>query len=73
MGVQALDDTILQKTNRGHDLADAVKAQQLLKDSFLKTCFHMMPGLPGSSKERDVQDFKELFSNPDWIPDELKI
>ena len=73
MGVQALSDDILKKTNRGHTLADTVKAQQLLKDSFLKTCFHMMPGLPGSSMERDISDFKELFSNPDYMPDALKI
>ncbi len=73
MGVQALSDSILKKTNRGHTLADTIKAQQLLKDSFLKTCFHMMPGLPGTTRERDILDFKELFSNPDYMPDALKI
>jgi elongator complex protein 3 len=33
----------------------------------------MMPGLPGSSFEKDVKMFKELFSNPDFQPDQLKI
>ena len=73
MGVQALSDDILKKTNRGHTLADTIKAQQLLKDSFLRTCFHMMPGLPGATREHDISDFKELFSNPDYMPDALKI
>ncbi|MBI4139727.1 tRNA uridine(34) 5-carboxymethylaminomethyl modification radical SAM/GNAT enzyme Elp3 [Candidatus Woesearchaeota archaeon] len=73
LGVQALSDDILRRTNRGHSLSDTVKAQSLLKDSFLKTCFHMMPGLPGTTSDRDISDFEELFSNPDFMPDALKI
>ena len=32
-----------------------------------------MPGLPGSTKASDIGTFKELFSNPDFKPDALKI
>ena len=73
IGIQTLNNQILKKTNRGHTLQDSIKCIQLLKDSFLKTTFHLMPGLPGSSKEEDINNFKELFSNQDFQPDGLKI
>lgn len=73
LGVQTLHDEILTRTNRGHLMHDTVEATQLLKDSFLKVGFHMMPGLPGSSRDKDIGAFRELFANPDYKPDNLKI
>ncbi|MDP2908200.1 MAG: tRNA uridine(34) 5-carboxymethylaminomethyl modification radical SAM/GNAT enzyme Elp3 [Nanoarchaeota archaeon] len=73
LGVQSVYDEVLEKMERGHDVEDSVRATQLLKDSFLKIGYHMMPGLSGSNPERDVQMFKELFSNQDFMPDALKI
>ncbi len=73
LGVQTVFEDVMQKIKRGHSVQDAVKATQLMKDSFLKVGYHMMPGLPGSSVKKDVEMFKELFSNPDFKPDALKI
>ena len=73
VGIQTLNDSILKKTNRGHTLEDSKKASQLLKDSFLKTCFHVMIGLPGSSKKEDINNFKILFEDENYKPDALKI
>ena len=73
LGVQSVYDEVLEKMERGHSVEDSVRATQLLKDSFLKIGYHMMPGLPGSTAEKDVQMFKELFSNQDFMPDALKI
>lgn len=73
LGVQTLQDKILNKVKRGHKIKDTIKATQLLRDSFLKVGYHMMPGLPLSNKENDISMFKELFSNPDFKPDALKI
>jgi len=73
LGVQCLDDSILKFTHRGHDMKDTVKATQLMKDSLLKTGYHIMPGQPGSSKEKDIDMFRELFENPDYKPDSLKV
>ncbi|MBI2148347.1 tRNA uridine(34) 5-carboxymethylaminomethyl modification radical SAM/GNAT enzyme Elp3 [Candidatus Woesearchaeota archaeon] len=73
LGVQTLKENILKITNRGHTLEDTKEATRLLKDSFLKTTFHMMPGLPESNKEEDILMFKELFENEDYKPDSLKI
>ena len=33
----------------------------------------MMPGLPNSSPEKDIQDFQTLFEDPSFKPDMLKI
>jgi elongator complex protein 3 len=33
----------------------------------------MMPGLPGSSPEKDVEDFRRLFEDKAFMPDMLKI
>ncbi len=73
LGVQTLSDKILLAVNRGHAMNDTLEASQLLKDSFLKVGFHMMPGLPGSSRENDIAEFRELFENPDFRPDNLKV
>lgn len=73
LGVQTVYEDVMRKIKRGHSVKDAIKATQLMKDSFLKVGFHVMPGLPGSSVEKDVEMFKELFSNPDFKPDALKI
>jgi len=33
----------------------------------------MMPGQPGMTREMCVEDFRQIFENPDWRPDYLKI
>lgn len=73
LGVQSIYDSVLERVARGHSVNDSIKATQLLKDSFLKVSYHAMPGLPGSSKEKDINMFREFFSNPDFMPDALKI
>jgi len=73
LGVQSLNDEILQKVNRGHNLEETKKSIRELKDLGFKINTHMMPGLPGSSKENDIADLKNLFENPDFRPDMLKI
>ncbi len=73
LGIQTLKEDVLKITNRGHTLQDTKESIQLLKDSFLKITLHMMPGLPKTSKEEDIEMFKELFSNQDYKPDGLKI
>jgi elongator complex protein 3 len=73
IGVQTLDDTVLRLVERGHSVEDVVKSFQIVKDAGLKIVAHMMPGLPGSTPEQDLEGFKRLISNPDLRPDMLKI
>ena len=73
LGVQSIYNKVLEKIQRGHSVEDTIEATRLMKDSFLKVGYHIMPGLPGSSKKQDIEMFKELFENPDFKPDTLKI
>jgi elongator complex protein 3 len=73
LGVQTLNNQILKKIKRGHPLETTIQATQLLKDSFLKVSYHMMLGLPLTTRISDISAFKELFSNQNYKPDSLKI
>jgi len=73
IGVQALRNEVYRITNRGHTLDDVIESFQIARDAGYKIVAHMMPGLPNSSPEQDVEDFKRLFSDPMFKPDMLKI
>lgn len=73
LGVQHLDDRVLELNKRGCKVADTVEANTLLRDAGLKVGFHMMPNLPGSDPDTDRAMFKELFSDSRFKPDFLKI
>jgi len=73
LGVQSIYDDVLKLNKRGHDIQKTIEATKLLKDAGFKINYHMMPGLPGSNYIKDVQMFRELFSNPSFHPDMLKI
>ncbi len=73
LGVQSVYDDVLKFNNRGHLVARTILATKLLKDAGFKINYHMMPNLPKSNKEKDLQMFEELFSNSSFQPDMLKI
>ena len=73
LGVQIPSDEVYKKIARGHTVKDVVSSTQRLKDSAFKVCYHLMPGLPGSSPGHDLEKLKEVFLNPDFLPDMVKI
>ncbi|MDD1723700.1 MAG: tRNA uridine(34) 5-carboxymethylaminomethyl modification radical SAM/GNAT enzyme Elp3 [Methanospirillum sp.] len=73
LGVQCLDDRILEINRRGCTVTDAVTANTLLRDAGLKVGFHMMPNLPGCTWEEDREMYHTLFTDPRFRPDFLKI
>jgi elongator complex protein 3 len=73
IGVQVIDDDIYTLTNRGHTVKDVVEAFQMAKDAGFKIVAHMMPGLPGSDFQKDLDSFRMLFEDPRFCPDMLKI
>jgi elongator complex protein 3 len=73
IGVQIPDDNIYKKINRGHTVKDVIDSIKRLKDSGFKVGLHVMPGLPYSNPELDLEKFKMLFENEDFRPDQLKI
>jgi elongator complex protein 3 len=73
LGVQNIYDDIYKRVNRGHRLQDVIEATRTMKDAGLKIVYHLMPGLPGSSFKRDLKGFQEIFTNPLFKPDMIKI
>ena len=73
LGVQSVFDNVLKLNRRGHGVAQTIKATKLLKDAGFKINYHIMPGLPGSNLKKDCQMFQQLFNNPNFQPDMLKI
>ena len=73
IGVQHLDQKVLDLNRRNMDRETIIKATELMRSVGLKVVYHMMPNLPGSTPEMDVAMFEELFSGPDFQPDMLKV
>ena len=73
IGVQHLDDAVFKLTKRDMKIERVKRATELLRNAGFKMVYHMMPNLPGSTKERDIAMFGELFSGEDFHPDMLKI
>ena len=73
VGVQNPSDEIYRLVGRTHTVKDVVEATRIMKDSGLKIVYHLMPGLPGSNTKKDLKAFREIFTNPDFKPDMIKI
>lgn len=73
LGVQHPDDNIYRLVKRGHTVKDVIDATRRLKNAGFKLVYHLMPGLPGSSPEKDVEMFRKIFSDSRFMPDMLKI
>ncbi|MFX1273968.1 MAG: tRNA uridine(34) 5-carboxymethylaminomethyl modification radical SAM/GNAT enzyme Elp3 [Promethearchaeota archaeon] len=73
IGIQTIYDEIYELVKRGHRTIDSIEAIRIAKDAGLKVNAHVMPNLPGSSFSRDIKTFDNLYSNPDYRPDMLKI
>ena len=73
IGVQSLRDEVYKAVNRGHTLEDVIESFRIARNAGFKIVAHMMPGLPNSSPQKDIEDFKTLFENQQFKPDMLKI
>ncbi len=72
MGVQSLDDHVLELNKRGHTVAQALRATSLLRAASFKIVLHWMPNLLGATIASDRQDFSRLWTDG-FAPDEIKI
>ena len=73
LGIQSIYDNVLKLVHRGHKVKETIKATRLLKDAGFKVSYQIMPNLPGSNPKKDIEMFKQLFQNPDFKPDLIKI
>ena len=67
-----LDDA-LSRIKRGHTVADSITATKDLKDRGFKVSYHMMPGLPGVGRKKDIIGLRKIFDDSNFRPDMLKI
>lgn len=73
IGFQSLNDEVLRKNKRGHNVAATRRAVKLLRQAGFKIHAHWMPNLYGSSPQADIEDYRLMFADPDFRPDELKV
>ncbi|MCS7093301.1 MAG: tRNA uridine(34) 5-carboxymethylaminomethyl modification radical SAM/GNAT enzyme Elp3 [Patescibacteria group bacterium] len=72
LGVQSTDEEVLRLINRGHQVEVVAQATKLLRDAGFKITYHLMPGLPGSSFEKDIQVLRQIFTDDRFKPDNIK-
>lgn len=72
IGVQAISDEILKFNKRGHGVKEIAEATDLLKKYGFKITYHFMPALPSSTPKKDLQMFKQLFTDERFQPDQIK-
>ena len=73
IGVQTLDQHIIDLTKRDDSLPNLARATAMLRDFGFKVTYHLMPGLPGATPAKDLAVFKKVFSDRRFQPDMLKI
>ncbi len=73
LGIQSVYDDVLKFVHRGHTAEDSKKSIQILRDLGFKINFHYMPGLPLTDYERDMAGMRQLFADPAYKPDMIKL
>lgn len=73
IGVQHLDNHVLDFNEREMTRESIAEATEMMRSAGFKFVYHMMPNLPESNPEMDVQMFKDLYNSKDFHPDMLKI
>lgn len=72
MGIQSLFDDVLDANKRGHSVEQIRIAMHKLRQYAFKVSCHFMPGLYGSTVEKDIATFQMAYDDI-WIrPDEQK-
>jgi len=73
LGIQSVYEETLLRIQRGHTAKQTQESLRILRDLGFKVAGHYMPGLPGLNKQKDLEGMKQLFSDPNYRPDMLKI
>ncbi|MBE18041.1 MAG: hypothetical protein CMH79_04680 [Nitrospinae bacterium] len=61
IGVQHIDNDILDYINRDSTVEETIQGNQLWKHNGGKVDWHLMPDLPSSSIEKDIDMFRKIF------------
>ena len=72
IGIQSTNDEVLTMNKRWHSVEQCRQALHRLRQYGFKFSIHIMPGLYGSDPGKDLQTFKDIYSDPWFKPDEIK-
>ena len=61
LGVQSMDNKVLEKSMRGHTRNDVIKASKLIKENGILLGLQMMVGLPLSDEKKEIKTAKEFI------------
>ncbi len=68
LGVQSLDDGVLEKSQRGHTALDVAKAVALIKEYHFTLGLQMMLALPGDTPEKSLETAQKIIAlQPDFV------
>jgi len=60
LGLQSMDDGVLERSNRGHTALDAERACRLIKEQGYSLIGQMMIGLPGGTLQNELETAKKI-------------
>ncbi|MCG8565520.1 MAG: radical SAM protein, partial [Desulfobacterales bacterium] len=60
LGIQSMDDTVLETARRGHTAKESRRAMDLIRKENIPLGVQVMVGLPGDSRERMIQTARAL-------------
>jgi elongator complex protein 3 len=72
LGAQTTNNRILKHINRGHSTKEIISATYLLKEAGFKITYHLMPGLPKSTYNKDITMLTNIFTKEEYKPDNIK-
>ncbi|RVU55298.1 elongator complex protein 3 [Anaerosphaera multitolerans] len=68
LGVQSLDENVLNRSNRGHDSSCVYRASKLIKEYGFNLGLQQMLGLPGDTLEKSLYTAREFIKiDPDFV------
>lgn len=68
LGLQSMDDKVLEMAERGHKAADTTNAAEMIKDRGFTLGLQIMPGLMGDSEESILETVrKSILMRPDFV------
>ena len=68
LGVQSLDEKVLEVSERGHSIEDVYYASEIIKEYGFTLGLQMMVGLPCDTFEKDIETAKKIISlKPDFV------
>lgn len=62
IGVQSLDEQVLQDSGRGHSVSDSLLAIQRVRDAGFATGVQLLPGLPGDTEKKALDSLHGVLA-----------